>query len=186
MGIMLAFALTNLPVEEVKLKLIRLGALGHWGNLLGLFDLDQQQIALSALVSLLEGDAPFATFQQDPEMYEQLVTSLPPLLHGADGALSDPEILMEVLRLGSTLASHPFFAHASGDSWIWERLLEQSAANLYWDPAPTLAWACIAAACAKRSELADAMLRSDSLKRLLVSLADYEPGELGGGATDGR
>lgn len=41
LGVVLAFAITQLPVEETRIKLLRLGSLEHWGSLLGLFDLDQ-------------------------------------------------------------------------------------------------------------------------------------------------
>ena len=52
LGVVVAFTLTQLPVDELKVKLLRLGALSHWGALLSLFDLDQQQVALGALVAL--------------------------------------------------------------------------------------------------------------------------------------
>ena len=98
--------------------------------------------------------------------------ALPPLFHESESALEDPEILIETLRLGSLLVTHPMFPHSSGDAWIWERLLEQSAGLLWTEPAAVLPWAAIAARCAERSELSAAMLRCDDVKRVLVSLTD--------------
>ena len=51
-GLTMAFALTQLPVEETKLKLLAAGGLQGWAALLGCFELDQQQIALGALTAL--------------------------------------------------------------------------------------------------------------------------------------
>ena len=75
--------------------------------------------------------------------------------------LTGASCLGQVLRLAASLVTHPFFEHAPSDGWIWERLLEQSAANLLWEPAAALPWAAVAARCAERAELGSAMLRSD-------------------------
>ena len=56
-GLMAAFLLTQVPVEEVKLRLLKEDALKRWGAIVGCFDLDLQQVALGALRSLLDGDA---------------------------------------------------------------------------------------------------------------------------------
>ena len=79
-GLTMAFALTQLPVEETKLKLLAAGGLQGWAALLGCFELDQQQIALGALTALLDGDAPLRAFHEQPGWYTQLTEALPPLL----------------------------------------------------------------------------------------------------------
>ena len=171
-GVVLAFGVTQLPVEETRMKLLKVGALGAWSSVLGLFDPDQQQIALGALVTLLEGDECLRIFRSESGWYEEVVHALPPLLHESEGFLQDPEILLEVLRLACTLVTHPIFLHSDDDDWIWERLIEEAAVNLYYEPAAVLPWACLAASCAERPELSAAMLRNDDVKRILVSLAD--------------
>lgn len=172
LGVVVAFTLTQLPVDELKVKLLRLGALSHWGALLSLFDLDQQQVALGALVALLEGDDALQAFHENAAWYDGLVGALQPLLHATSGSLADSEILVEVLRLGAAAASHPAFVHSDDDAWVWSGLLEGSAPNLHLDPSACLPWVAIACACAEKREVALAMLRSDDVKRLLVGIAD--------------
>ena len=96
-GLTMAFALTQLPVEETKLKLLAAGGLQGWAALLGCFELDQQQIALGALTALLDGDAPLRAFHEQPGWYTQLTEALPPLLHPSAGSLGEPEILIDLV-----------------------------------------------------------------------------------------
>ena len=98
--------------------------------------LDQQQIALGALTALLDGDAPLRAFHEQAAWYTQLTEALPPLLHPSSGSLSDPEILLDFLWLGSALVTHPAYVNAPEDAWLWSRLLEQSAAGLDLEPEP--------------------------------------------------
>lgn len=171
-GLTMAFALTQLPVEETKLKLLAAGGLQGWGALLGCFELDQQQIALGALTALLDGDAPLRAFHEQAAWYTQLTEALPPLLHPSPGSLSDPEILLDILWLGSALVTHPAYVQSPEDAWLWSRLLEQSAEGLDLEPNACLSWACVAAAAAEKPGVADAMLESAAVKRQLVRLAD--------------
>ena len=171
-GLTMAFALTQLPVEETKLKLLAAGGLQGWGALLGCFELDQQQIALGALTALLDGDAPLRAFHEQTAWYTQLTEVLPPLLHPSPGSLSDPEILLDILWLGSALVTHPAYVQSPEDAWLWSRLLEQSAEGLDLEPNACLSWACVAAAAAEKPGVADAMLESAAVKRQLVRLAD--------------
>ena len=115
-GLTMAFTITQLPVEDVKVKLLAAGGLQGWGALLGCFELDQQQIALSALTALLEGDAPLKAFHAQSSWYDQLAQALPPLLHDGSGSLSDPEILLDALWLSTALVTHPIYLHSPGDA----------------------------------------------------------------------
>ena len=96
-GLTMAFALTQLPVEETKLKLLAAGGLQGWAALLGCFELDQQQIALGALTALLDGAAPLRAFHEQPGWYTHLTEALPPLLHPSAGSLGEPEILIDLV-----------------------------------------------------------------------------------------
>ena len=48
-GLMLAFSLAQLPVDELKLRLLASGAVQQWGQLVASFEADVQQVALGAL-----------------------------------------------------------------------------------------------------------------------------------------
>lgn len=78
------------------------------------------------------------------------------------------------------------FVHATHDSWLWGRLLEQGAAAVEYEADVAVLWACLAARIAERHDIALEMLRSADVKRALVHLAESDPGELppplGGGS----
>ena len=145
-GLTMAFALTQLPVEDTKLKLLHAGGLQGWGALLGCFELDQQQIALGALTALLDGEGPLRAFHEQTQWYMQLTETLPPLLHASSASLSDPEILLDTMWLGTALVTHPAYVHTPDDAWLWARLLEQGAEGLEVEPLAALSWSCVAAA----------------------------------------
>ena len=90
------------------------------------------------------------------------------------GALGVPEILLDLLSLSCTMASHPMFLHAPGDAWLWARLLEDSTHAVEYDREASLCWACLAASCAERDDVSIAMLRSPEVKRALVHLAELD------------
>ena len=53
--------------------------------------------------------APLRAFHEQTAWYTQLTEALPPLLHPSSGSLSDPEILHDILWLGSALVTHPAY-----------------------------------------------------------------------------
>mmetsp|Transcript_57637 Transcript_57637/g.95288 ORF Transcript_57637/g.95288 Transcript_57637/m.95288 type:complete len:504 (+) Transcript_57637:42-1553(+) len=176
-GLMLAFSLTQVPVEELKLKMLACGALEHWTKLVGCFDLDMQQIALGALTALLEGEATLRMFRKQSSWYEALEQAMPSLLHSSPegmSPLSDPEILRDTLKLGCILATHPLYAHKQGDAWLWDKLLEQASFGLDWDTSAALYWGCIASAASDKPVVASQILSNPVIKRWLVHLADAE------------
>ena len=69
----LAFGVTQLPVESVRQRQLRLGALPTWGAMLSSYDYEQQQIALAALCHLLDSNAAISAFQQEAGWYETMV-----------------------------------------------------------------------------------------------------------------
>ena len=182
MGLTLAFTLTQLPIEDVKLKLLAADGLRGWGALLACFEVDQQQIALSALRALLEGEAPLRAFHAQASWYDQLCEALPPLLHGSSRSLADPEVLLDAMWLGTALVTHPDFQHtARGDAWLWSRLLEEAAVALEVEPLAALPWCCVAAAAAEKREVAEAMLESDPIRQQLLAIArGFEEGSADG------
>lgn len=183
----LAFCLTQLPADSLKIRQLRLGALPAWGGLLRSYDFEQQQIALGALCALLDNDAAYAAFVDESGWYEQLTQALPPLLHESSGSMAQPEIMYDTLSLGCMVAAHPMFMHAQSDTWLWERMLEQTATGVHAEDEAALQWACLAMAVAERRDVALAMLSNPEIKRVLVHLADddtdlaFGDGTVGGG-----
>jgi len=172
-GLMLAFSLAQLPVDELKLRLLASGAVQQWGQLVASFEADVQQVALGALTALLEGAEPMAAFNADAGLYSAYRDALPPVLHASPTAtpLNDSEVLLDALRLAAALANHPQFEHASTDGWFFERLLEQAAPATEMDSLAALYWSCAAAAASRRSDVAMELLTSPTVKRYLVLLA---------------
>ena len=172
----IAFGVTNLPVESLKVRQLKHGALKVWGAMLSTYDHEQQQIALGALCALLEGDAAREAFHQEATWFDALVQALPPLVHESSAALEQPEILYDALDLSTAVVSHPMFlhAHSSGDAWLWERLLEHSSGGVEYHPEAYLMWACLAAHAAEKHDVALAMLTNPEIKRALVYLTDDE------------
>ncbi|EOD32878.1 hypothetical protein EMIHUDRAFT_455934, partial [Emiliania huxleyi CCMP1516] len=195
-GLMLAFSLAQLPVDELKLRLLASGAVQQWGQLVASFEADVQQVALGALTALLEGAEPMAAFNADAGLYSAYRDALPPVLHASptatplndseaqdtspnrvhrwrvcDMALACPQVLLDALRLAAALANHPQFEHASTDGWFFERLLEQAAPATEMDSLAALYWSCAAAAASRRSDVAMELLTSPTVKRYLVLLA---------------
>ena len=103
----LAFGVTSVPAESVKLRQLRQGALSTWGSMLEAYDPEHQQIALGALCALLEGDAALAAFWEQAEWFDALVHSLPPLVHETSESLTHPDILFDALDVGNAVVSHP-------------------------------------------------------------------------------
>ena len=151
-GLSLAFMLTQLPVDELRVRLLgNHDALRKWAALAACYDLEQQQIALGALTSLLSSDAALDAFDAEAAAFSQLSVALPPLVHGSPSAVElDGEVLLDAMSLAVALIGHPMFAHTDDDGWLWEKLLEHTAAQLDWQPSAALAWACAAAACAEK------------------------------------
>ena len=169
----LAFGMTSVPVESLKVRQLRHGALATWSALLSSYDYEQQQIALGALCAVLEGDSALAAFWEEAGWFDSLVQSLPPLVHESSASLSQPEILYDALDLSTAIVSHPIFLHThAGDVWLWERLLEETSACVPLHPEASLLWACLAATAAEKHEVAIAMLTNPEIKRALVQLAD--------------
>lgn len=103
----LAFGLTSLPAESLKLRQLRQGALPTWGAMLAAHDTEQQQIALGALCALLESDAALIEFWKEAGWFDALVQALPRLVHEASDALQQSEILYDALDLSNAIVSHP-------------------------------------------------------------------------------
>jgi len=166
-GLMVAFTIAQLPVDELKLRLLSAGAVGSWGRLVASFEADVQQVALGALTAMLEGSKPMEAFFATAEHYYSYLDALPPVLHVSRTAtpLNDSEVLLDALRLTAALANHPAFEHAVGDGWFYERMLEQSAPATEVDSLAALYWCCAAAAAARRSDVAHAMLASGAVTR---------------------
>ena len=172
----IAFGLTQLPADSLRQRQVHLGALTAWGGLLGSFenDYEQQAIALAALCALLDSEASVDAFRRETSWYDALVGALPALVHESSQALEMPEILVDTLSLCCTAASHPMFTHTPNDAWLWERLLEQSAASVPYEPDAALFFACLAATLAEKHDVALAMLRNAEVKRALVHLAESD------------
>ena len=151
----IAFGTTQLPVQSLRQRGLRLGGLSAWSGMLGSFDLDyeQQQIALGALCALLESDEAIEMFTQETSWYDMLVRALPALVHESSESLSVPDILFDTLHLSCVIVYHPMFSHAPNDGWLWERVLEQSARVVQYEPGAALHWACLAAALADKHEV---------------------------------
>lgn len=103
----LAFAVTAIPAESLKVRQLRQGGLSTWGAMLEAYDHEQQQIALGALCALLDGDAALAAFWEQSEWFDDLVHSLVPLVNDQSDALTIPEILFDALDVGNAIVSHP-------------------------------------------------------------------------------
>ena len=86
-GLMLAFSLAQLPVDELKLRLLASGAVQQWGQLVASFEADVQQVALGALTALLEGAEPMAAFNADAGLYSAYRHALPPVRRSASPSL---------------------------------------------------------------------------------------------------
>ena len=172
----IAFGLTQLPADSLRQRQVHLGALTAWGGLLGSFenDYEQQAIALAALCALLDSEASVDAFRRETSWYDALVGALPALVHESSQALEMPEILVDTLSLCCTAASHPMFTHTPNDAWLWERLLEQSAASVPYESDAALFFACLAATLAEKHDVALAMLRNAEVKRALVHLAESD------------
>ena len=126
-----AFGVSQLPVDTLRLRQLKLGGLNAWGGLLGSYDYEQQQIGLAALNALLESEAALQSFREEVGLYEAMVQALPSIVHESSDALTQPDILLDTLNLSGAVALHPMFLHSPSDSWLWERILEQSASR-YW------------------------------------------------------
>jgi len=174
-GMLFAFCLTQVPVEEIKIRLLEGEAVERWAQLVGCFDFEERQIALDALSALLEGEKPLRLFHERAAWYYVIVQAIPSLLHSPPDSLpplSDPEILHDTLRLAALLATHPMFEHAQDDEWLWERLIDEAAKELEVDRTAGLLWSCVVAAAANKPSVAEALLQSSSVKRWLVQLAE--------------
>lgn len=176
-GLVLAFSLTQLPVDELKLKLLAVGALQRWGELAASYDIEVQQIALGALTALLDGEVSATAFRENPLHYRQLVAMLPPLLHSSSPLLFNADVHRDVLRLGSMLTAHPSCALSHDDVWLWERLLEFAIPGLELDAAGEVDWAGIAAAASEKGGAAELLLLNPLIQRWLVHLAEEPPRE---------
>lgn len=195
-GLMLAYCLAAVPVDELKLSLLRAGALEYWTwSLPGCLRLGMEGLALSALTELLDGDAALWAFQAEEKNYVLLVNALLPLLQPRDVlnrccTLKDDagdNTMLQVLHLSATLAAHPYFAAARGEERLWEAVLEAGAwpveaAEAGAPPASSfvvreelaLPWAAVAAASTKRKALARVMLFDRFVKRRLLEVADAD------------
>ena len=69
-----------------------------------------------------------------------------------------------------------FYEHAPNDAWLWERLLEMSAAGVAYDPDASVLWACLASHAALKDDVALALLSNREVKRVLVHLASLAQG----------
>lgn len=128
----------------------------------------------AALCSLLESDAALGTFRQDANSYDAIAQALPPLVHESSIALSAPDLLIDSLSLCCAAVSHPMFLHTPADAWLWERILEASAAGATMSADAALQWTCLAAHASERPDVAQLLLANPNVKLALVDLA--EPG----------
>ena len=140
LSLVIAFTLTRLPTDELKVKLLSAGALGRWGHLCASYDIEVQQIALGALTAVLDGSAALHSFGEQPELYHELVRSLPSLLHASSDLASRADVQRDVLRLGAILTAHPSCVESADEYWIWERILEFALPLLEIDAAAELDW----------------------------------------------
>ncbi len=176
-----AYAAARVPVDELKVRLLESGALRSWGRLISSFDTELLTLGLGATTGLLEGVAPLACFRRSEQLYRQLVEYLPPLLHESEHSrpLEHPAVLLDSLRIACAITSHPAFLDPDGDrsfDWIWERMLEQSARLVLFDPLAPLYWAAVSAAVAAKPEVARSMLLNPSVRALLPQLAGLDDG----------
>ena len=73
---------------------------------------------------MLDGSAALHSFGEQPELYHELVRSLPSLLHASSDLASRADVQRDVLRLGAILTAHPSCVESADEYWIWERILE--------------------------------------------------------------
>ena len=182
MGI--SFALTQLPVETLRQRQLRLNAISTWSALLRSRDYEQQQVALAALCALLDTGQSAAAFREQAGWYDSLLQALPSLLQEepllfspSPTALADPEIVYDALCLANVVASHPMFLHSPTDAHLWEMILEQAAPVATFEPQAALQWACLAAAVAERNDVAAEMLSNERIKRVLFDFAAPPDGD---------
>lgn len=105
--IAVAFGLSQLPVESLRLRQLHQGALPVWCGMVGSYDSEQQQIALAALCALLETESALEAFRQQAGWYEAMMQALPPLVHETSQSMSQPEILYDTLCLSGAMTTHP-------------------------------------------------------------------------------
>jgi hypothetical protein len=168
----LAFGVSQLPVDSLRLRQLQLGALSTWGAMLGSYDYEQQQLALAALCALLESDAALRAFRQESGWYDAVAQALPPLVHESSIALSAPDLLVDALSLSCACVSHPMFLHTPTDAWLWERILETSVPGATLSADAAIQWACLAAHACEKHEVAQLLLANPNVKLALVHLAE--------------
>lgn len=177
----IGYVVAALPVDDLKMRLLRGGALTYWSIVTGLGERGHELISLNSMNDLLSGDSGLRLFHTDPEAYALLVDSLlstlkPQDVLGSRVSLDEKgrgrDHVPEILALGSTLASHPSFRGARGDERFWVALLEGGEASLDEKPELAPAWASIAFACAERPRLARRILFDVNVKRRLLQLTE--------------
>lgn len=175
------YCIAALPVDDLKLRLLRRGALTYWSVVTSLGEQGHELISLNAMNDLLSGDSGLRLFHADAEAYALLVDSLLSTLRPQDVLASRVSIeekgrtrnhVPEMMTLGSTLATHPSFRGARGDERFWLALIEGGEARMDDRPELAQAWAAIILACADRPRLARRILFDVNVKRRLLLLAE--------------
>uniref|UniRef100_A0A7S4FAM2 Uncharacterized protein n=1 Tax=Chrysotila carterae TaxID=13221 RepID=A0A7S4FAM2_CHRCT len=195
-GVLGALMMTKLPVDELKVRLFRVGALDFWCWLLSKPALEQQAVAVTAINSLLQGDAALACVYSDHASFSKIVQSLGlllvprPVFGGDSCSLSDwqrAHELHDALELGATIASHPAFAESccsptgppSDLRDLVLGLLEEGSSGSGLHPNADLQWAALAAAAASQPSFATVMIQRGYITGKLVRLVSDERATFG-------
>eukprot|EP00929_Paragymnodinium_shiwhaense_P040159 TRINITY_DN20988_c0_g1_i1.p1 TRINITY_DN20988_c0_g1~~TRINITY_DN20988_c0_g1_i1.p1 ORF type:complete len:310 (-),score=39.38 TRINITY_DN20988_c0_g1_i1:68-997(-) len=167
-----ASTLAQLPIDELKVSLLRLGALDYWTRVIDTSGSDRASdaTALTSIIALLSGDEALIAFYAQPDLYACSMHALAALPAEA----LDRDVL-QIFDVAATVASHPRFLSSESDHLFWEALLEGGVDSMQSVPAAGPAWGCVAARAAQRKELACAMIDSNQVKQKLMELAEGEP-----------
>jgi hypothetical protein len=179
------YALCSLPIDEVKLKLLRNGALHV---VLQLFDCGMHDVGIDCLNHLLSGAAALEAFRKStPADYERILGALQVVLSPREANGSPLELwsieraqeCSRALSLATTLTTHPQFELSEpldSERALWLGLLEAGALSPSLPAAATLQLAALSAACAKHGSLARTVRRrgllAPRLKRYAATGAD--------------
>lgn len=182
-GLFIAGIVGLLPVDELKVALLRKGALHYWGRVL-IACSDQPLPVLVVLHNFFSSDSVMQLFHSETKMYSVLAGSLMALLEpqdmiGPHGRVIgsrmqmppgfDSNALSSAMSLGAALSTHPSFLKVKGDEHLWEALLlAPSDDDLNHEIELSLAWTAIASSAAQRPSTARFILLDNSIKLRLL------------------
>eukprot|EP00930_Biecheleria_cincta_P058784 TRINITY_DN44584_c0_g1_i1.p1 TRINITY_DN44584_c0_g1~~TRINITY_DN44584_c0_g1_i1.p1 ORF type:complete len:478 (+),score=64.53 TRINITY_DN44584_c0_g1_i1:41-1474(+) len=182
-----ANALAALPADDLKLALLRNGALSFWAWVLSSDSLEQDLTASASLNELLTGDAAVAAFHQESELYDILANAVMTSLRSPEDDRQDSSSaeqvrmkLMETLTLSGKLVAHPRFAELGDDSvelGVWEDLIRRGFDEMQTGPELILPWSMLVAGAAQRPCFARWVLADRPMTKRLLLLAEYKYSE---------